>query len=268
MANRIDKKFRELKKGKRKAFIAYITAGDPSLSVTERMVLELEGSGADLVELGIPFSDPLADGLTIQAASQRALEKGVNLKKIFRMVGSLRKKTAIPIIFMTYYNPVLKYGLNRFVTDCSSFGVDGVIIPDLPYEEAGSLRRLADKKRIATIFLIAPTSTTARMRHIAKFSRGFIYYVSLAGVTGARKRLPQDILSKVRTIKSMTKAPVAVGFGISNSDQAKSIARFADGVIVGSAIVKLIEKYGRNQTRLLSELSKFSKSLAKAIHGA
>lgn len=262
--NRIDKKFKELKARGKKAFIPYITAGDPSLAMTAKLVLALERSGADIIELGIPFSDPLADGPTIQAASQRALRNHVNLKKIFRMVSRLRKDTNIPIVFMTYYNPVLKYGLDRFVKDCKRRGSDGVIIPDLPFEEAGDLARLAKKEHIAAIFLAAPTSTKERIKDIAKVSSGFIYYVSLTGVTGARSKLPEEIKPKVKLVKSIVKIPVCVGFGISNQAQAKDIARLSDGVIVGSAIVKLAEK----RKDLLSRVSKFSEVLARAIHSA
>jgi len=261
--NRIDKKFKELKADGKKAFIAYITAGDPDIAITEDIVLALESSGVDIIELGIPFSDPLADGPTIQAASQRALKKRANLKKIFRMVASLRKITDIPIVFMTYYNPVMKYGLSPFFQRCASCGVDGVIVPDLPYDEAEDLIKFGKKNRVATIFLVAPTSTAERIKDIARVSTGFIYYVSLTGVTGARAKLPAEVLSNVRMIKSLTAKPVAVGFGISNARQAGEIARRADGVIVGSAIVKIIG----GKSKLIPKVSNFAKSLAKAIHG-
>lgn len=261
--NRIEAKFRELRRVKKKAFIAYITAGDPSVAMTERIVLALEASGVDIVELGIPFSDPLADGPTIQAASERALVKGANLKKIFNMVASLRKKSDIPVAFMTYYNPVLKYGLERFANSCASNGVDGVIIPDLPGEEASGLIRAGKRMKIATIFLVAPTSTRKRIRRIARDSTGFIYYVSLTGVTGARKSLPPDIRRNVKLIKSMTSKAVCVGFGVSTPGQARGIARMADGVIVGSAIVRII---GANKD-IIPRVSSFARSLAKEIHG-
>jgi tryptophan synthase alpha chain len=261
--NRIDKKFRELKKYRQKAFIAYITAGDPDLATTEDMVLALESSGVDIIELGIPFSDPIADGPTIQAASHRALDKKCTLKKIFRMAGRLRKITEIPIVFMTYYNPVLKYGLALFFKSCAEIGVDGVIIPDLPYEEAKEIVALGRRKKVATIFLVAPTSTSQRIKDIVKVSNGFIYYVSLTGVTGARAKLPPEVTSKVRFIKSLTDKPVAVGFGISSPKQARMIAGAADGIIVGSAIVKIISQ----RKRLIPKVSGFAKGMAKAIHG-
>lgn len=260
--NRIDKKFKELKKQGRAAFIAYVTAGDPDLASTGGIVTALESSGVDIVELGIPFSDPLADGPTIQAASQRALKKGVSLAKIFKMAEGLRRKTGIPIVFMTYYNPVLKYGLNKFFNSCKKAGVDGVIVPDLPLEESKDLVKFGRANAVATIFLAAPTSTRKRMKEIAAKSRGFIYYVSLTGVTGARKSLPSEIISNVRLIKSFTDKPVAVGFGISNAQQARNIAKVANGVIVGSAIVKIIGE----KKNIVSRVSRFTKGLARAIH--
>ena len=265
--NRKDKKFKELKKQKKKAFIAYITAGDPSLSMTRRIVLALEDSEVDIIELGIPFSDPLADGPTIQAASHRALLKGITLKKTFSSVGALRKATDVPIVFMTYYNPVLRYGIGNFVKSCKKTGVDGVIIPDLPFEEASELIKDSKKAGLATIFLVAPTSTRARIGNIVKNSTGFVYYVSLTGVTGTRSKLPAEVTSNVRSIKSLTKKPVAVGFGVSSSQQARDISKVADGVIVGSAIVKIIGKHQKNSEMLISEVSSFAKTLAKAIHG-
>ncbi len=261
--NRIDKKFIELRAKKRKAFIAYITAGDPNLTSTKRIALELEKSGVDILELGIPFSDPIADGPIIQAASHRALRGGVKLKKIFDMVIELRASTDMPIVFMTYYNPILRYGLDKFIISCRKCGVDGVIVPDLPFEEASDLIKCARLSGVATIFLASPTSTVKRIRHIVEDSRGFIYYVSLTGVTGTRSELPVDVISKIRAVKSATDKPVAVGFGVSNSEQASRIARVADGVIVGSAIVKLI---GEDKGAMV-KVPKLAKSLANAIHG-
>lgn len=265
--NRIESKFRELKKKKKKAFIAYITAGDPTIAVTGELVPALERSGVDIIELGVPFSDPLADGPVIQAASSRALKNGVNLRKIFSLVSALRKRTEIPIAFMTYYNPVLKYGVRKFAGDCRRRGVDGVITPDLPCGEAKDLVRAARATGIATIFLAAPTSTGQSLREIARLSRGFIYYVSLTGVTGARKDLPKEISKKVKLIKSMSGKPVAVGFGVSTPSQARVVAGSADGVIVGSAIIKLIENNLGNKADIIHKVSKFARSLAEAIHG-
>lgn len=262
--NRISRAFNGLKSRGQKAFIVYVTAGDPDLASTGKLVLGLEKAGADIIELGIPFSDPLADGPVIQAASHRALAKGVTLKKIFAMVEILRTRTEIPIVFMTYFNPVLRYGLERFMATCAAVGVDGVIIPDLPHDEAAQLISLGRREGIATVFLAAPTSTKARLAKIAKCSKGFIYYVSLTGVTGARKELPPEVMANVRLIKSMTDKPVAVGFGISDAAQARRIAKAADGVIVGSAIVRIIA----GGKKALPKALKLAGSLAKAIHGA
>ncbi|OIO37534.1 MAG: tryptophan synthase subunit alpha [Candidatus Omnitrophica bacterium CG1_02_49_10] len=239
--NRIGKKFAELKRIKKKAFIAYITAGDPDMRITERLVLELAANGADIIELGVPFSDPLADGPTIQRASQRALRGKINIKMILSLVKRLRRATEVPIVLMPYYNTVLRYGVKRFVKEASAAGVDGVIVPDLPVEEAGELMSEARRRRLATIFLVAPTTTRERIRHIAKASSGFIYYVSLTGVTGARKSLPKDIISSIKAVKRLSAKPVCVGFGISTPEQVRDMSKTADGVIVGSAIIKIIE---------------------------
>ena len=263
--NRIDSRFKELRSRGRKAFIAYITAGDPDLALTKRIALALEASGVDILELGIPFSDPIADGPTIQEASYRALAGGTTLKKVFAMVRGLRAHTGIPIIFMTYYNPVLRYGLKEFFTGCHKCGVDGVIVPDLPCEEAADLMRFAKAEGVAAIFLASPTSTPDRIKDIAKNSKGFIYYISLTGVTGARRELPRkDMALKIKAIRSITDKPVAVGFGVSNAKEAGRIARIADGVIVGSAIVKIIG----GKKNILPKVSRFAKGLARAIHAA
>jgi tryptophan synthase alpha chain len=256
-----------LKRDGKKAFIAYITAGDPDIRVTERLVKALKETGVDIIELGIPFSDPIADGPTIQAASQRALKNKITLRKIFAMAGRL-KDIQMPLVFMTYYNPVMRYSLQRFFASCRRYGIDGVIIPDMPVEEGSELSRIGKKYDVATIFLVSPTSTRDRVRKIAAKSRGFIYYVSLTGVTGARRRLPPEVVSNVRAIKRVTGKPVAVGFGISDSSQAHRIARFADGVIVGSAIVDIIGRNGNNRARILREVPRFTKKIAKAIHSA
>ena len=261
--NRIDRAFGRLAREGRTAFIAYITAGDPDLATTAKLVPALEEAGVDIIELGIPFSDPLADGPVIQAASHRSLLKGTTLAKVFTLVERLRRKTAVPIVFMTYYNPVLAYGIAKFMKRCRAAGVDGVIIPDLPYEEAREVLALGRRERIATIFLAAPTSTRERLGRIAWHSTGFIYYVSLTGVTGARKTLPQDVVSHVRLLKRLSDKPVAVGFGISNAEQARAMAKVADGVIVGSAIVKIAGQ----GSRAVQKAKRFAKKIADAVHG-
>ncbi|MEI8176177.1 MAG: tryptophan synthase subunit alpha [Candidatus Omnitrophota bacterium] len=265
--NRIDETFKKLKNEGTAAFIAYITAGDPDLKTTGRLALALERSGVDILELGIPFSDPVADGPTIQAASQRALKNGTNLASIFAMTALLRKKTKMPIVFMSYVNPIMKYGFSRFVRECVRTGVDGIIIPDLPYEEAGELLVLTRRANVALIFLAAPTSTPARLKQLASKTAGFLYYVSLTGVTGERRSLPPEVLSRVRALRSMTGKPVCVGFGISDRSQARVIAAHADGVIVGSAIVKIIETTPEGAV-MITRVEQFARSLAAGVHQA
>jgi tryptophan synthase alpha chain len=229
----------------RKALITYITAGDPSLPVTEKLVYELANAGADIVELGIPFSDPLADGPVIQESHQRALKKNVSLADVFKLVVRLRKKTNIPLCFMLAYNLILQYGEEKFYTDCARVGVDGVIVPDLTPEElriTNDELRIKEGSGIDRIFLVAPTSPEQRMKLAAEKSSGFVYLVSVAGITGKRQALSADLGALVVKVKRYTKLPIAVGFGISTPAQAKEAARAADGVIVGSAIVDLIGK--------------------------
>ena len=258
--NRIDKKFKELKKRRKKAFIAFIMAGDPTLGITKKLIFELEQNGADIIELGVPFSDPLADGPTIQRASERALKKKINVDSVCSLVKSLRLKTDIPIAFLTYYNLIHHYGLESFVQKAKSSGVDGVIIPDLPPEESKNLCGIAKKKNFSIVHLVAPTSSKKRLKKIAAVSTGFIYYVSLTGTTGVRRELPKEIFSSLRKIKKITKKPVCVGFGISKREQIKAISRASDGVIVGSAIIKVIEKNQRDKN-LVKKVGKFIRGL-------
>ncbi len=262
--NRIDQKFIELRQAQKKAFIAFITAGDPSLKATEELVLSLEKAGADIVELGVPFSDPLADGPTIQAASYRSLQRGTTLARILDVVKRIRRHSDIPIALMTYYNPVFHFGLPAFVSQAKAVGVDGVIIPDLPVDEAGDLRRLALKADIATIFFLAPTTTEARMKPIVDAATGFIYFVSVAGVTGGRKAVASEIGQKIRFARTLTDKPVCVGFGVSTAQEARAISFVADGVIVGSAIVKEIQK-NATAPDLAVRVGAFVAKLVKAI---
>jgi tryptophan synthase alpha chain len=240
--NRIERKFRELNTKGRKALITFITVGDPDLDMTFELVLEMERKGADVVELGVPFSDPLADGTTIQRASQRALDNKVTLKDILKLVHKLRRKTDIPIVLMSYLNPVYKYGLEEFARMCRKTGVDGVIVPDLVPEEGEEWLKAARSDRLSTIFLAAPTSSLERIKKIASKTTGFLYYVSLTGVTGARDKLNSNVIDALKAIKRITDKPVACGFGISNPQQARKVSRYSDGVIVGSAIIDLIER--------------------------
>lgn len=239
--NRIDLKFKELREKNKKALIVYLTCGYPDLKTTEKLVLELEGRGADIIELGVPFSDPLADGPVIQESSSCALKKGINLKRIFSLVRSLRKKTQIPICLMGYYNPILSFGPVKFVGEALKSGVDGIIIPDLPPEEDKELVSLSKKRALKTIFFLSPTSSRERIQYISQVSSGFIYYVSLTGVTGARQSLPLDLKENIRIIKRYTEKPVCVGFGISRPEHVADVFRIADGAIVGSALIKLIK---------------------------
>ena len=259
--NRIDKRFKDIKKQKRKAFIAYICAGDPDIATTEKLVLELDRIGVDIIELGIPFSDPLADGPTIQKASLRALEKKVNLSRIFSLISSLRKKTDIPLVLMGYYNPIYSYGVERFVKEAKISGADGVIIPDLIPEEANELISAARQYDFNTIFLIAPTTTNKRMKLITQKSTGFIYYVSLAGVTGARAALPTHIREHIRAIKRLSSKPVCIGFGVSTPKQVKSLSAYCDGIIVGSAIINRIEKNLPDKSKAIKDVVVFTKSM-------
>lgn len=252
--NRIEKVFKKLQKNNKKAFIPYIMAGDPTLENTNETVRLLEKCGADIVELGVPFTDPLADGPTIQRAAERALEAGVTLRKVIGLVRELRKDTRIPLVLMTYFNPVFKYGLEDFVRDAVDAGVDGVIIPDLPPDEAGELLRFTDPNALATIFLLAPTSTGERIKKIAKASRGFIYYVSITGITGSRLSLDASLQESIQSVRRTTSKPVAVGFGISTPEEAGKVAGFADGVIVGSAIVKRLHESPERLEEFLSEM--------------
>ena len=238
---RIKNRFDQLAVKGEKALIAYIMAGDPNLAETEKIVLEIAKAGADFIELGIPFSDPVADGPTIQKAAQRALCQGVTLPLILERVALLRKKTKIPILLMTYLNPMLALGLELFFKEARSVGVDGVIIPDLPLEEAKTCLNWSRRYRIDLIFLVAPTTPFERIKKIASFATGFIYYVSITGITGATIKEITSVTERISQIKSLVKIPVVVGFGISTGEEAKAISRVADGVVVGSLFVKTME---------------------------
>ncbi|HNX90720.1 MAG TPA: tryptophan synthase subunit alpha [Candidatus Omnitrophota bacterium] len=265
--NRISDTFEKLKREKKKAFIVYITAGDPSLKTTAELVKELERSGADIVELGIPFSDPMADGPTIQRAVQRSLNAGCTVKGVFDMVRNLRKEVNIPLVFMTYYNIVFNYGVKKFVSDAKLAGVDGIIVPDLPMEESDELAEAGKGKDFSVILLAAPTTSRERFKQIAKKTTGFIYYVSLAGVTGARKVVPTSVAGTVKKLQKLTDKPVCVGFGVSDPSQAKTLSAAASGVIVGSAVINVIEKYSADKGKMIKAVGKFASGIASAVHG-
>ena len=238
-----------------KAFIPFITCGDPDLDTTENCVLEMVRSGADLIELGIPFSDPTAEGPVIQAANERALSGGVTTDKVFEMVDSLRKKTEVPMVFMTYANVVYSYGAERFMEKCRDLSIDGVILPDLPYEEKQEFSEVCDKYGIDLISMIAPTSED-RIAMIAKEAKGFLYIVSSLGVTGTRSEITTDLPAIVNVVRQNTEVPCAIGFGISTPDQAAKMAGISDGAIVGSAIIKLLAEYGKEAPAKVGEYVK------------
>ncbi|HID96540.1 MAG TPA: tryptophan synthase subunit alpha [Candidatus Latescibacteria bacterium] len=262
--SRISDAFQRLRSENRRAFIPYITAGDPDLRLTRELVFEMEMAGAKIIELGIPFSDPLADGPTIQEASQKALRAGTTLEKILSTVEEIRRASDVPIALMTYYNPIFRVGISNFLQQAVDAGVDGIIVPDLPPEEGEELRRTAERIGIDTIFLLAPTSTAERIRLVAEASTGFIYCVSVTGVTGAREKLSGQVRELVARVRRHTNKPLGVGFGISTPDQAAEVARWADGVIVGSAIIKVIRKY-EGTPELVPRVGEFVKSLVAAM---
>lgn len=226
-----------------KAFIPFITAGDPSLEITEQLVFQMAEAGVDLIELGIPFSDPIAEGPVIQEADNRALSGGTTTDKIFAMVGRIRRSCHVPMAFMTYVNPIFSYGTDRFIKNCQKFGIDAVIVPDVPFEEKEELTPFCSKYDVNLISMIAPTSNN-RIRMIAGEAQGFIYCVSSMGVTGVRREIGNDVEKMIKLVKEVRDIPCAIGFGISTPEQAMKMAQFSDGVIVGSAIVKIIGQYG------------------------
>lgn len=246
---------------KRKAFIPFLTAGDPHLEATGAFIKTMAAAGADLIEIGIPFSDPVAEGPVIQAASLRALQAGTTTDKIFDMVDSIRPEVEVPLVFMTYINPIYVYGKEKFVARCAQSGISGLIVPDLPFEEKGELAEICRQHRVALISLIAPTSEN-RIQAIAQDAEGFIYCVSSLGVTGVRQEIQTDLQTLVNRIKSTTTLPVAIGFGIATPEQAQAMGKLADGAIVGSAIVKLIAQHGNQAAPILQDyVSQMRKAL-------
>lgn len=245
-----------------KAFIGFLTAGDPTIEKTVEYILAMEEAGCDLIEIGIPFSDPMAEGVVIQDANVRALKHSTTTDDVFDIVREVRAKTDIPLVFLTYINPVFFYGYERFFKRCSELGVDGIISPDLPYEEKGEIAEIARKNDVDVISLIAPTSKE-RIQKIAADASGFIYIVSSLGVTGMRSEIKTDLNSIIGDIRDVCDLPLAVGFGINTPEQSRDIAKIADGVIVGSAIVKIIEEHGENAAEPLKE---YVSSMKKAAN--
>lgn len=262
--NRITATFDRLRRRGEPALIPYMMAGDPSLAETEALVPALERAGADLIELGVPFSDPIADGPVIQKAAERALRSGTTLRRILRTVTSLRTRTQVPLILMAYYNTILAMGERAFCHDAVQAGVDGVIVPDMPPEEADVLQEASQANGPCVIFLLAPTSTAERKAHVIERTDGFIYYVSMTGITGAKLREIDSIKRNVRALRKQARKPVAVGFGIATPDDARRIAAFSDGVIVGSALVRTVETR-HHDPDFIQVVSRFTANLKAAV---
>ncbi len=258
--NRIDLKFKQLKAEGRSALITYICAGDPTLGITYELVLELEKNGADIIELGVPFSDPIADGPTIQRAAQRSLKHHTSLLNILDLVRKIRHKSQVPILLMTYYNPVFQFGLEKLVKVAEEAGVDGFIIPDLLPESGREVSRILRKQKIDLVYLVSPLTSENRLGMVNKDSSGFVYYVSVTGVTGARAGLPRDIAQHAQELKKKINKPIAVGFGVSDARKVAELSVWFDGVIVGSAIVSIIEK-NIGKKDLVAKVGKFVRSL-------
>jgi tryptophan synthase alpha chain len=261
--SRIREKFRELKRSGRGGFIPFITAGDPNLATTELLLIELAKAGADIIELGIPFSDPVADGEVIQRASERALGNGVTVYDALMCASSARKNIDVPLVLFSYFNPLLQFGQERFAAAAGHAGIDGVLVTDLVPEEAESSTQTLLRHRVDPIFLVAPTTSDKRLGRITEQARGFIYAVSRAGVTGERDEMTVDAETLVKRVRSVSDLPVAVGFGISTAEQVRSVWRFADAAVVGSAIVRKIENLG-NSPDLVKQVGDFARSLVAA----
>ena len=264
MANRVVEKFKELKESGKKGFIAYIAAGDPDLEATKKLAIEFDRIGVDILELGVPFSDPLADGPVNQLAAERALKSGTNVRKILETVKEIRQVSEIPIILFTYFNPIHYMGIEEFVAEAAACGVDGALTLDLPPEESKEYKSLMGMKDLCTVYLLAPTSSDERVDLISKYSEGFIYYVSREGVTGMRGEMASGVDSMVEKIRERSGSPVAVGFGIADEKMAAEVASYSDAVVVGSAIVKKIEENG-DKPDLVERVSQFVSGLVNAV---
>lgn len=277
---RLTETFNQLKLKGRKALIPFIMGGDPNIATTSALLMTLQDAGADAIEVGIPFSDPLADGPVIQQSSARALAQGINPQKVLDMIALARSRLQVPIVCLSYWNPVLQFGHKfgfakliqaenaltplPFIRSAKVSGVSGLIIPDLPIEEAQAFQKIATQETLASIFLAAPTSTPQRLRSIARLSRGFIYYVSVTGTTGVRGRLPKDLFEGLRQLRSLSSKPICVGFGISTAKQARQIVEIADGVIVGSALIQAMRQ-GRSKHAICQHAARFLGRLRRAL---
>jgi tryptophan synthase alpha chain len=262
--SRIGERFSALRAKGEKALICYLTAGDPSLDKTQEIILGMEAVGVDCIEIGCPFSDPTADGPIIQAASQRALQNGTTISAILAMIESIRKTSEIPIVLFGYYNPILSFGAERFAARAKKAGVDGVLVVDLPFEEAAELRRYTDPKGIDFISLIAPTTSNQRVKQITARATGFLYYISITGVTGTARPRVEEVKKDVERIREVTKLPLAIGFGISTPEQAKEISPYVDGIVIGSAVVKMIAENSQ-RSNLVRVVSEYTREMKRAI---
>ncbi|MCM8815727.1 MAG: tryptophan synthase subunit alpha [Candidatus Omnitrophica bacterium] len=251
----IQQRFDQLMKEKRSGLIAYITAGCPDLAFTQEFALRLQDAGVDFIEIGVPFSDPIADGPVLQQASQKALEGRTNLQSIFKLCGKLEKSLSIPYLLMTYFNPVFRYGLKDFARDCCENGVSGVIVPDLPFEESNDFRLELEKYGVEQILFISSTTSTQRRKKILEAAKGFIYYIAVCGVTGMREFLPEETYQDVANLRKVSKVPVAVGFGISNAEQVRRLKSCADAIIIGSFVMQ--EIMAGNYEMLLETIKNF-----------
>jgi tryptophan synthase alpha chain len=263
--SRIKEVFQNLQFQGKKALVTYITVGDPNLAVSREIIKQLIESGADILELGVPFSDPTADGPVIQAASQRALRGGIILDDVLGLAKEIREYSSIPMVLFSYYNPIFVVGGEEIAQRATEVGIDGLLVVDLPYEEAEELKKYTDRAGLDFIFLLAPTSNEARIKMVSQQARGFIYYISITGVTGSALSGEEEIIAGIQRIKKYTDLPVVVGFGISTPAQAQAIGKFADGVVVGSAIVRIVEKYQDSPSQLLKEVGQFVAQLKQAL---
>jgi tryptophan synthase alpha chain len=265
--NRIEERFARLKREGKKAFIVYIGAGDPNLEATRQLALAFDQAGVDVLELGVPFSDPLADGMVNQLAAQRGLESGTTPPKLLKTVAAIRQDSQTPIVLYIYFNLIHKVGMQQFIAAAAKAGVDGLLVLDLPPEESDNYEALMRQAGLCNIYLVAPTTPEARTELIVKRGTGFIYYISREGVTGMQSKVASNLAGQIAKIRSHTALPVAVGFGISNPEQARLVAAEADGCVVGSAVVNQIAQHGKSP-ELVSHVSAFVKSLADAVKAA
>lgn len=265
--SRLAERFQALRRRGETALVAYVTAGDPTLEFTEKLVVRLVEAGADVIELGVPFSDPIADGPVIQRASERALRGGTTLAEVLALAARLRRQCQIPLVLFSYYNPVLQFGTEAFASEARRAGVDGVLITDLTPEEADDYLAVLRRHQLDTVFLAAPTSSAARLKRIAGVSRGFVYVIARRGVTGPQADVPEDLPGVVRRLRRCTKLPLVVGFGIAHAEQVRALARLAEGVVVGSAVVECCERY-HHTGEALEAAGELVRALKRAGGGA